>query len=323
MQSFIIRIRKTWFEIRIFISLSIVLIITTLSFLVFRDNPSILEIAGKWAGLSGEASIQYGYLLVACLVLSASVIRMWAGSILTSQTVMAFKIQDSSLQISGPYNLVRNPIYLADLIAFSALSLCLTPIGLLIPLLIMIHYYQLIKYEEDKMIKKFGKTFEAYMHKVPAIIPGIKQLRTLLNVPMHFRINSDGFRHNAQYILFIPGLLIAGYTGKFIHAILIGLPAVIDWAVIHTIIGVSSDPSKKENNSPGRRKLSHSKVFRDILYSQCWEDPEMDRIAFKIKPGDTVFSITSGGCNALAFLLDDPEKVICLDMKKPVYRESR
>jgi protein-S-isoprenylcysteine O-methyltransferase Ste14 len=218
MLSLIIRIRKTWFEIRIFISLSIVLIITTISFVAFGKDPSILEIAGKWAGLSGEASIKYGYILVACLVLFASVIRMWAGSILTSHTVMAFKIQDSSLKISGPYNLVRNPIYSADLIAFSALSLCLTPVGLLIPLLIMIHYYQLIKYEEDKMIKKFGKTYEEYIHKVPAIIPGFRQLRTLLNVPIHFRINSDGFRHNAQYILFIPGLLIAAHTGKFIHA---------------------------------------------------------------------------------------------------------
>jgi S-adenosylmethionine-diacylglycerol 3-amino-3-carboxypropyl transferase len=42
----------------------------------------------------------------------------------------------------------------------------------------------------------------------------------------------------------------------------------------------------------------------------------MDRAAFNIKPGDTVFSITSGGCNALAFLLDDPENVICLDMNR-------
>jgi S-adenosylmethionine-diacylglycerol 3-amino-3-carboxypropyl transferase len=96
--------------------------------------------------------------------------------------------------------------------------------------------------------------------------------------------------------------------------ILIGLPAVIDWAVVHTIIGVSANSSLKENNSSEKKDLSHSKVFREILYSQCWEDPEMDRAAFKIKPGDTVFSITSGGCNALAFLLDDPDKVICLDM---------
>ncbi len=55
-------------------------------------------------------------------------------------------------------------------------------------------------------------------------------------------------------------------------------------------------------------------VFEDVLYAQCWEDPAVDRIALEISPADTVFSITSGGCNVLAFLLDNPRKVIALDI---------
>ena len=61
-------------------------------------------------------------------------------------------------------------------------------------------------------------------------------------------------------------------------------------------------------------KTPFSRVFNDILYAQCWEDPQMDRSAFRIRPGDTVFSITSGGCNALAFLADDPALVYALDL---------
>ncbi len=60
--------------------------------------------------------------------------------------------------------------------------------------------------------------------------------------------------------------------------------------------------------------LTQSAVFRDILYAQCWEDPEMDRRAFQIAPDDVVFSITSGGCNTLAFLIDNPKKVYALDI---------
>jgi len=313
MKTSLVQIRKTWFEIRIFISLSIVIIISTISFLVFKNSSSIIEIAGSWFGLSSQLSVRYGYLSVALLVLLATFIRMWAGSTLSSKTVMAFKIQNSKLTISGPYNFVRNPIYFADLIAFSALSLCLRPVGLLIPVLIWLHYYQLIKYEEEKLISRFGNTYYEYIRSVPGLSPGIRQIRALFNIPLNFRLNFDGFRHNAQYLLFIPGLIVASYSGKFIYAILIGLPAVIDWAVIHTIIGVSATETK-EKPILKDRTLSHSKVFRDILYAQCWEDPEMDRAAFDIKPGDTVFSITSGGCNALAFLIDDPGKVICLDM---------
>ena len=316
MNTSLAQIRKTWFEIRIFISLSIVTIISFLSFLLFKNDPSTLEIAGRSLGLTSILSFRYGYIFVAFLVMFASLIRMWAGSILTSKTVMTFKIQNRKLSLSGPYNFVRNPIYFADLLAFTALSLCLRPIGLFIPVLIYIHYYQLIKYEEEKLTSEFGKTYSDYIHSVPGICPGIRQIREMFSIPMNFKLNFDGFRHNAQYILFIPGLIIASCTGNFLLAILIGLPAVIDWAVIHTIIGVSKESASVGISLPLNRKLSHSKVFRDILYAQCWEDPEMDRIAFGIKPGDAILTITSGGCNALAFLIDDPESVTCLDMNR-------
>jgi len=87
-------IRQRWFENRIFISLIIVMMITLLSFLVFNKVPSNIEIAGKWLGYSPEISTRYGYMLIALMILIASMIRMWSGSILTSGTVMAFKIKE-------------------------------------------------------------------------------------------------------------------------------------------------------------------------------------------------------------------------------------
>ena len=59
---------------------------------------------------------------------------------------------------------------------------------------------------------------------------------------------------------------------------------------------------------------ARSGLFTDILYAQCWEDPDIDRKAFCTGPSDTIFSITSGGCNALAFLVDNPKKIFALDM---------
>ncbi len=55
-------------------------------------------------------------------------------------------------------------------------------------------------------------------------------------------------------------------------------------------------------------------IFRDVIYAQCWEDPESDREALQIRPDDTVFSITSGGCNVLTFLIDNPRSVYALDV---------
>jgi S-adenosylmethionine-diacylglycerol 3-amino-3-carboxypropyl transferase len=58
----------------------------------------------------------------------------------------------------------------------------------------------------------------------------------------------------------------------------------------------------------------NKKVFQDVLYAQCWEDPQIDREAFNITSDDVVFSITSGGCNVLTFLIDNPQKIIALDL---------
>ena len=315
-KSFFVRIRKPWFESRIFISLSIVSVVSLLSFLVFKETPSILETAGNLVGLTNDLALHYGYFFVAFLILMASLLRMWSGSILSSKTVMTFRVQNSKFLISGPYKFIRHPIYFADLVAFIAFSLCLTPIGLLMPVLIRLHYAQLMNYEESMLTNEFGVSYKEYSNSVPKIWPGFRQISQLFKTSLDFKINFDGFRHNAQYILFVPGLIVSAFTGKFTHAVLIGLPAVVDWAVIHTIIGVSGAPPQKQEEKIKRKRLSGSKVFKDILYAQCWEDPEMDRVAFQIKPGDNILSITSGGCNALSFLLDDPGTVTCLDLNR-------
>jgi S-adenosylmethionine-diacylglycerol 3-amino-3-carboxypropyl transferase len=316
MKKLIRSVRKVEFEARIFISFSIVILICVLSFVVYRSSPSNIIIAGRWFGIEPDLAYRTGYLMVAVMLMVASLLRMWAGSILTSQRVMAFKVQKSQLTTSGPYSLVRNPIYLADFIAYIAFAMCLKPAGLLLPVLIYIHYTQLVIYEEQSLQQQFGERFLAFKRITPRFIPGFSSIRRFVSQFRSFDINMDGFRHNALYLLFIPGFIVTAYTGSLIYAVIIGLPAVIDWAVIHTFIGLSPSSSEVEQKEipAGKAELSKAKVFEDILYAQCWEDPEIDRKAFKINSEDVIFSITSGGCNVLAFLADNPRKIISLDL---------
>ncbi len=51
-----------------------------------------------------------------------------------------------------------------------------------------------------------------------------------------------------------------------------------------------------------------------VVYSNVWEDPELNRKSLFVKPGDWVLSITSGGCNSLCLLLENPEKVVSIDL---------
>ncbi len=309
------KIRKIEFEIRIFISFSIVILICALSFSVFSEYPENVVAVGRFVGLSAGISLSLGFWIAALITAVASVLRMWSGSVLTSKRMMAFQVQDDSLLVFGPYLLVRNPIYLADLIAFSGFTLCLPFIGVLLPVLLYLHYTQLIKYEEVSLEKQFKQKYVDYQTRVPRLIPNHKSLGSVKAVFKEFEINRDGFRHNAVYLLLIPGFIVASFTHEILHAILIGLPAVIDWAVIHTIIGTAKNPKSKDVGKADQERIhSDKKVFKDILYAQCWEDPRIDREAFRTTSDDVVFSITSGGCNALAFLLDNPRKVIALDL---------
>ncbi len=52
----------------------------------------------------------------------------------------------------------------------------------------------------------------------------------------------------------------------------------------------------------------------NLVYNTCWEDPRLDRIALDIQPDDKLMMITSAGCNALDYLLDEPREIHCVDM---------
>jgi len=299
------KIQKFEFEFRIFISFGLVILISALSFSVFADVPENSVALGGLLGIPASRSRALGFLAAALFAAGASFLRIWSGSVLTSKRMMSFEIKTDALFSSGPYQLVRNPIYLADLIAFTGFALCLPPIGLLLPILLYLHYTQLIGYEEISLRKEFGRDYVIYQSRVPRLLPGFGSLRRLAAAVKEFKVTRDGIRHNALYLLFIPGFVLAAATGKLVWAVAVGLPAVVDWAIVHTKIGVVKD---------GTKPAVKAKMFKDVLYANCWEDPQLDREALRIGEDDTVLSITSGGCNLLAFLLDNPRKVIAIDV---------
>ena len=51
-----------------------------------------------------------------------------------------------------------------------------------------------------------------------------------------------------------------------------------------------------------------------LIYNSCWEDPHADRQLLKLDPESRVVMITSAGCNALDYLLDDPATIDCIDL---------
>ncbi len=67
------------------------------------------------------------------------------------------------------------------------------------------------------------------------------------------------------------------------------------------------------------KKLAHDFIFGRIhnsrlIYNTCWEDPAIDRKLMQLHSDSKVVMITSAGCNALTYLLDDPGEIHCIDV---------
>src|SRR5215212_4117518 len=56
--------------------------------------------------------------------------------------------------------------------------------------------------------------------------------------------------------------------------------------------------------------------FDAFVYNQIWEDPRVDLQALRLDEKSRVLTISSGGCNALNYLVENPERVTAVDLNR-------
>ncbi len=64
----------------------------------------------------------------------------------------------------------------------------------------------------------------------------------------------------------------------------------------------------------GMSEYVFSRLFRNLVYAQIWEDPDVDMAALRIEPGTSIGTIAAGGCNALSYLVADPARIEAVDL---------
>lgn len=95
--------------------------------------------------------------------------RVWLGSNWSAEVTVK---QDHELVHSGPYALVRHPIYTGVLLALIGTALWVDKWRALIGLvLIAAGFLRKIVIEERFMLDEFGQAYEHYRAEVPALIP--------------------------------------------------------------------------------------------------------------------------------------------------------
>jgi protein-S-isoprenylcysteine O-methyltransferase Ste14 len=80
------------------------------------------------------------------------------------------------LVASGPFSLVRNPLYVGNILlwvgfAVSARLFWLAP---LVALLLALEYHAIVRWEEQLLESRLGDTYRAYVTRVPRWIPSIR-----------------------------------------------------------------------------------------------------------------------------------------------------
>ncbi|HEX6982189.1 MAG TPA: BtaA family protein [Balneolaceae bacterium] len=62
-----------------------------------------------------------------------------------------------------------------------------------------------------------------------------------------------------------------------------------------------------------QQRLFRNIVSNKLVYNTCWEDPRLDRQMLQLDSESSIVMLTSAGCNALDYLLDDPKIIHCVD----------
>src|ERR1017187_7693812 len=77
---------------------------------------------------------------------------------------------------SGPYRLVRHPIYTSMLCVLLGTGVLISPLYLLLPavLIFLIGTEIRMQVEDRMLVSRFGEQFTSYQHNVPGLIPGLK-----------------------------------------------------------------------------------------------------------------------------------------------------
>jgi len=114
-----------------------------------------------------------------CIVLfTLACVLSWSSSRALSGQLRADAAlgSDHRLVRSGPYSLVRNPIYLSMLLVMSAIAVIVTPLPLfLLALALFVVGTEIrVRAEEKLLASRFNEEFTAYKRSTPAYIPFLR-----------------------------------------------------------------------------------------------------------------------------------------------------
>lgn len=136
------------------------------------------------------------------LFIFGAFMRLWASGYIK---------KNSSIIMTGPYRIVRHPLYLGNISVYLGFFLAAgnIPLGLfLYAVMISIVFYPKMIREEKKLANNFGLTFDQYKAKAPMIIPNLKGIsQAFRDKGFSFERAKKNHGLNILWIVLIPIVL--------------------------------------------------------------------------------------------------------------------
>ena len=130
-------------------------------------------VRGKWSILTPASAAMA--LAGALLALTGAGLAVWAKVRLGRLFSTQLGIQVShSLITTGPYGIVRHPIYLGLIDFIAGTALYLNDVGLLVVAVLFVVYFTMqLRIEERFFAEYFGRDWEEYRRRTAALVPGL------------------------------------------------------------------------------------------------------------------------------------------------------
>lgn len=161
--------------------------------------------------------IDLSFETAASIVLFVSALgRVWTASYIAGK-------KNRELITTGPYSLLRHPLYFFTLLGYVGAGLafrCLTLTALFLVVFLVTHW-PAIRNEEQQLARRFGKTYQAYAASTRCLWPDWK----------NFRTDSEGI---INYGVYSRALLDAALIGLIYPG-----TQVLHWAQLHHLLPVA------------------------------------------------------------------------------------
>jgi protein-S-isoprenylcysteine O-methyltransferase Ste14 len=127
-------------------------------------------------------------------ILIGELIRIWAVSYAGSETRTTEGVGGSNLVTQGPFAIVRNPLYLGNVLIYLGIGIMSFALFPYLPIFAFLYftfqYYCIILNEEEYLKSAFGETFSLYMNSVNRFFPLCNKIPESIRSKLKFDLKS-------------------------------------------------------------------------------------------------------------------------------------